>query len=137
MLSHMNMNGFSALFLRLVLAYFIIMSGYPKVMNMDGTIASFINFGFPGFTAYLVGYGEVLAFFGLVLGLYARLASLLLLPILIGAIYLHLTVIPSPPHKAMLLGAISISIYLTGPGFMAVRRVPFIDKFMPSFLRDY
>jgi putative oxidoreductase len=54
-----------------------------------GTIGYFQNIGYPGLFAYLVIAGEIGGGFALLLGLWTRPISLLLLPIMIGATLQH------------------------------------------------
>ena len=59
------------------------------VFTMPGTVQFFEGLGFPGFFAYLIVTAEVLGGTALILGIKARLVSLALIPILLGAIWFH------------------------------------------------
>jgi putative oxidoreductase len=67
------------LFLRLGLGVIFVFHGYPKLFtHTHDTIAQFVRMGFPGYFAYLAG---VIEFFGgamLIVGLFTRIAGLLL-----------------------------------------------------------
>jgi len=56
------------------------------VFKMPGTVAFFVSHGFPAFTAWLVTGGELAAGLGLLAGILVRVASLGLVPILIGVL---------------------------------------------------
>ena len=57
--------------------------------GLAGTAGYFQSIGYPGFFAYLVILGEVGGGLALILGLWTRPISLLLLPILLGATLQH------------------------------------------------
>ena len=59
------------------------------VFTPAGTVGYFESVGFPGFLAYPVIAGEIGLGIALTLGLMTRLAALLALPILVGAILPH------------------------------------------------
>lgn len=83
---------FAALLLRVSLGVLLLAHGLLlKVFTftVPGTVAYFESVGFPGFFAYLVIAGEILAGIALILGVWTRAVSLLLLPILIGATLQH------------------------------------------------
>jgi putative oxidoreductase len=66
------------LLLRLGLGIIFIYHGYPKLIHTQGFMDQVVRIGFPSFFAYIVG---VLEFFGgalLVVGLFTRVAGLLL-----------------------------------------------------------
>lgn len=82
----------AATILRLALGVMAIAHAYLKifVFTIPGTVGFFESIGYPGFFAYLVIAGELLGGIALITGVYVRLASLLLIPILIGATIQHL-----------------------------------------------
>jgi putative oxidoreductase len=57
--------------------------------SVPGTVGFFEGIGYPGFFAYLVILGEIGGGLALILGLWTRTVSLLLLPIIIGATLQH------------------------------------------------
>lgn len=84
---------FAALLLRVSLGIMLIAHGLLlKVFTfgLSGTVGYFESIGYPGFFAYLVILGEVGGGLALILGLWTRVISLLLVPILIGATLQHL-----------------------------------------------
>lgn len=57
--------------------------------TVPGTVGFFESIGYPGFFAYFVILGEIGGGLALILGLWTRTISLLLLPIMIGAALQH------------------------------------------------
>lgn len=83
---------YAALLLRVSLGVMLIAHGLLlKVFTftVPGTVGYFESIGYPGFFAYLVIAGEILGGIALVLGVWTRTVSLLMLPILIGATWQH------------------------------------------------
>jgi putative oxidoreductase len=83
---------YAALLLRFSLGVMLLAHGLLlKVFTfgIPGTVGYFQSLGFPGFFAYLVILGEIGGGVALILGLWTRTISLLLLPILIGATLQH------------------------------------------------
>jgi putative oxidoreductase len=88
----MNTNiDLAALILRLGLGIMFIAHGVLKVLvfTMPGTVAFFESQGFPGFSAYLVTGAEIGGGVLLLAGVATRAVSLALLPVLLGALYVH------------------------------------------------
>lgn len=83
---------YGALLLRLGLGTLFLAHGLLlKVMTFGvaGTAGYFQSLGYPGYFAYLVILGEIGGGLALILGLWTRTISLLLLPIMIGATLQH------------------------------------------------
>ncbi len=82
---------YAALLLRLSLGVMFIAHGLLKVMvfTLPGTVAFFEQTGFPGWSAYVVTFGELIAGALLILGIQTRWVSLSTVPILIGAASVH------------------------------------------------
>jgi putative oxidoreductase len=84
---------YAALILRVSLGVMFLAHGLLlKVFTfgLAGTAGYFQSLGYPGFFAYLVILGEIGGGLALILGLWTRPISLLLLPIMIGATLQHL-----------------------------------------------
>lgn len=84
---------YAALLLRVSLGVLFLAHGlFLKVFTftIPGTVGYFQSIGYPGFFAYLVILGEIGGGLALILGLWTRTVSLLLLPIMIGATLQHL-----------------------------------------------
>jgi len=87
-----NRNDLAKLLLRATLGVTLTAHGLLKflVFTLPGTAGFFESVGFPGWTAYLVAPFEVLAGIALVFGLQTRLAALASIPVLAGALLVHL-----------------------------------------------
>ena len=88
----MNPNtDYAALVLRLGLGTMFIAHGLLKVMvfTLPGTVGFFESQGFPGFTAYLVTAAEIGGGVLLLAGIATRAVILSLIPVLLGALYVH------------------------------------------------
>lgn len=85
-------NDYAATVLRLALGTMFISHGLWKVLTLGlpTTVGYFASQGFPGWTAYLVVAGEIGGGALLILGVQTRLIALALLPILFGALMVHL-----------------------------------------------
>jgi putative oxidoreductase len=98
------------------------------VFTLPGTADFFQSVGFPGFLAYPVFAVELSGGIALVLGIYARQISLILVPVMLAAASVHFGngwVFTSPnggwEYPAFLTLA-SVSLWLIGDGAFAVRR---------------
>jgi len=80
------------LILRASLGVMFIAHGLLKVLVFTpaGTVGFFESIGYPGFLAYLVMIAEISGGALLLAGVYTRLISLALLPVLLGAALVHL-----------------------------------------------
>jgi putative oxidoreductase len=87
-----NTQQIGALVLRLALGVMFVAHAALKVFvfTLPGTAAFFASQGFSGWTAYPVVAGELAAGVLLLVGVQVRLASLAMLPILMGALTVHL-----------------------------------------------
>jgi putative oxidoreductase len=89
---HDQTSAYGAFVLRLSLGLVFFSHGFlMKAMTFGfaGTAGYFQSIGYPGFFAYLVIAGETLGGLALILGVLPRVASVLLLPIAIGAMLEH------------------------------------------------
>ena len=59
------------------------------VFTLPGTAGFFESVGFPGWMAYIVTYAEIIGGVLLIAGFAVRTVSLALLPVLLGALYVH------------------------------------------------
>ena len=98
------------------------------VFTLPGTAQFFASVGFPAFLAYPVFGLEILGGVALLLGVYARQVTVLLLPILAGAAWVHLGngwVFNSPnggwEYPVFLMVASGVQ-WLLGDGAFALRR---------------
>ena len=86
-----NNVDYAALLLRLSLGIMFLAHGLLKVLvfTLTGTAGFFESVGFPGFLAYLVTFAEIGGGLLLIAGIGTRAVSLALLPVLLGAFYVH------------------------------------------------
>lgn len=101
------------------------------VFTLPGTVQFFASAGLPGVLAYPVFAIELLGGLALLLGVYARQAALLLLlPLLIGAAWVHLpngwqhTSANGGWEYPVFLAAASLVQWLIGDGALAWKRSP-------------
>ncbi|WP_028453890.1 DoxX family protein [Chitinilyticum litopenaei] len=105
------------------------------VFTLPGTAQYFANVGLPGWLAYPVFALELLGGIALLLGVYARQAALMLLPVMLGAAVAHLGnawVHTSPGggwEYPVFLSISLIVLWLAGDGALALRRS---SRFVPA-----
>jgi putative oxidoreductase len=82
---------YAALLLRVTLGIAFLAHAGLKifVFTIPGTVGYFESIGYPGFFAYLVILAELGGGLALIAGAYTRLISLLLVPVMIGALLQH------------------------------------------------
>lgn len=82
---------YGALALRLALGIAALAHGLLKVFVFTpaGTVGFFGSLGLPAIAAYAVILAEVLGGLALIAGIYVRLVSLALVPVLLGAVWVH------------------------------------------------
>jgi putative oxidoreductase len=125
----------AALLLRLGLGTMFIAHGLLKVMvfTLPGTVGFFEQVGFPGWLAYIVTFAEIGGGILLIAGIRVTLVSVALLPVLLGALYVHWGagwVFNSPNggwEYPAFLALASVVQALLGPGKFAVE-VPFLAR---------
>mgnify|MGYP001813135021 CR=1 FL=1 len=82
---------YAALILRITLGIIFVAHGLLKIMvfTLPGAAGFFESVGFPGWMAYVVAYAEVGGGLLLISGFAVRAVSIALIPILLGATYVH------------------------------------------------
>jgi len=90
-MSHEDRIGYAALTLRLALGVMFIAHALLKVMvfTMPGTVAFFESLGLPGVFAYVTMLAELGGGVLLILGIWVPLVSAGLVPVLLGATWVH------------------------------------------------
>ena len=85
-------RDYGALLLRLALGAMFIAHALLKyfVFTLPGTVAFFEGLGLPGFFAHLTILAELVGGVLLILGVYARVVALALVPVLLGATWAHI-----------------------------------------------
>ena len=130
-----NRTETAALLLRLGLGTMFVAHGLLKVMvfTLPGTVGFFEQVGFPGWLAYAVTFAEIGGGILLIAGIAVTQVSVALLPVLLGALYVHWGagwVFSSPnggwEYPAFLVLA-SVVQALLGPGRFAVE-LPFLVR---------
>ncbi|WP_338439237.1 DoxX family protein [uncultured Aquabacterium sp.] len=98
------------------------------VFTLPGTVKFFDSVGLPGVLVYPVFGAEILGGLALIFGIYGRQASLLLIPIMAVAVWVHAPngwIHTSPGggwEYPMFLVIVSIVVWLNGDGALALRR---------------
>lgn len=98
------------------------------VFTLPGTAAFFSSVGLPGALAYPVFVAELVGGAALVLGVYARQVALALVPVLLGAAWVHLpngwvfNAEGGGWEYPIFLASASVVLWLLGDGHLAVRR---------------
>ena len=122
-------TDYAALLLRLGLGAMFIAHGLLKVLvfTLPGTAGFFEQVGFPGWVAYIVAFAEIGGGASLIAGIAVRAVTLALIPVLLGALYVHFGsgwVFSNPnggwEYPAFLVLASVVQVLL-GPGKFAVR----------------
>ncbi len=119
--------------------------GFVLKVN-DLTIAGTVNYfsesyGMHPFATYLVIFGETVGGIAILLGLYTRLAALLSLPIVVGALVTHLGngwLFTNPGggwEFPLLLVMMGLACTLGGNGIFSIKRFPIIDLLVPDIFK--
>ena len=124
-----NQSNTAALVLRIALGTMFLSHGLLKllVFTLPGTVGFFEQVGFPGWTAYVVVFAELGAGVLLLAGIGVRAVSVAVLPILLGATFVHSGngwVFSNPNggwEYPAFLAVVSVVQALLGPGRFAVR----------------
>lgn len=90
-MTNLNNSDFAAFALRVSSGSLFVAHAWLKlsVFTIAGTVGYFESLGLPGFLAYLTIFAELFGGIALILGIGTRLASLMLIPILLGATWIH------------------------------------------------
>ena len=124
-----NNTEYAALILRIGLGAMFLAHGLLKVMvfTLPGTVGFFEQVGFPGWLAYIVTFAEIGGGILLLAGVAVRAVSIALLPVLLGATFVHFGfgwVFSNPnggwEYPAFLTLAAVVQALL-GPGAFALR----------------
>lgn len=129
--------------LRIHFGVILLAHGWLKisVFTIAGTVGYFASLGLPSIVAYLTIFGEIAAGVALIAGIQTRLASILSVPILLGATFVHLgngwlfSAEGGGWEFPASLTVIAIAIALMGSGNrLQVKFNPF-DAYLPNPLR--
>jgi putative oxidoreductase len=128
--NHTSNNNVGVTLLRVSLGIMWIAHALLKlfVFTLPGTAQFFNSVGIPGFLAYPVFGIELVGGIALVLGVYARQVSLILVPVMAAAAAVHAnngwvhTSAGGGWEYPVFLTAASVALWLIGDGAFAVRR---------------
>ena len=135
-------SNHGALLTRVTLGSILLAHGALKifVFTIPGTVGFFESLGLPAMVAYLTIFGEVAGGIALILGIYPRLVALLSLPILVGAAWTHLgngwlfSNEGGGWEFPVLLIVLAVVVAIQGAGSFAIRRLPIVDRLVPTSL---
>ncbi len=108
------------------------------VFTLPGTATFFATVGFPGILAYPVFAAEIVGGIAILLGIYGRHISLMLLPILLGAAWVHIPngwMHTSPGggwEYPVFLAIASVAHWLLGDGAYALKPSVRLDQKQPN-----
>lgn len=123
-------KDFGLLVLRIGIGGFLITHGYPKLMagpsgehgwaKLGESMGMFgIKFA-PAFWGFMAAVAEGVGGLLIVLGLFFRPATLLVLFTMFVAAYMHLTVMKQGHEMAVVYGIVALSLFIIGPGRYSV-----------------
>jgi putative oxidoreductase len=119
-----TISSFAPLPIRIIAGIAFIMHGLPKFEGMDKTQGFFGTLGLPPELALPIALLEVIGGFALILGIATRIASVLFIIEMVGAILA--AKIPKGfiggYEIDLLLLAIAISLLISGPGRVSIER---------------
>ena len=146
-MSNTTSNSFASTWglslLRIHFGVILLAHGWLKisVFTIAGTVGYFASLGLPSIVAYLTIFGEIAAGVALIAGIQTRLASILSVPILLGATFVHLgngwlfSAEGGGWEFPASLTVIAIAIALMGSGNrLQVKFNPF-DAYLPASMR--
>lgn len=98
--------------------------------GLPGTAAFFASLGLPGWTAYAVFAAEAVGGLALVLGVWSRAVAIALIPVLLGALWVHsgngwvFSAANGGWEYPLFLIVVSAVVALLGDGAYALKRTP-------------
>lgn len=136
-------SNHGAFLTRITLGSILLAHGALKVFvfTIPGTVAFFGSLGLPAIVAYLTIFGEVIGGTALILGIYPRLVALLSLPILLGAVSVHLgngwlfSNEGGGWEFPVLLTVLAVVVAIQGAGSFAIKQIPVVDRLIPASLK--
>jgi putative oxidoreductase len=135
--------NYGAFITRVSLGGILLAHGLLKVLvfTIPGTVGYFASLGLPATAAYLTIFAEIAGGTAILLGLYTRLASLLSIPVLLGAFWVHagnnwvFSAEGGGWEFPLLLVLLAVAVAFQGNGPFALRKLPVIDGYIPQNLK--
>lgn len=135
--------NYGAFITRVSLGGTLLAHGLLKVLvfTIPGTVGYFASLGLPATAAYLTIFAEIAGGTAILLGLYTRLAALLSIPVLLGALWVHagnnwvFSAEGGGWEFPLLLVLLAVAVALQGNGPIALRKLPVIDGYIPQNLK--
>jgi putative oxidoreductase len=135
--------NYGAFITRVSLGGILLAHGLLKVLvfTVPGTVGYFASLGLPATTAYLTIFAEIAGGTAILLGLYTRLVSLLSIPVLLGALWVHagnnwvFSAEGGGWEFPLLLVLLAVAVAFQGNGPFALRKLPVIDGYIPQNLK--
>ena len=135
--------NYGAFITRVSLGSILLSHGLLKVLvfTIPGTVGYFASLGLPATAAYLTIFAEIAGGTAILLGLYTRLASLLSIPVLLGALWVHagnnwvFSAEGGGWEFPLLLVLLALAVAFNGNGPFAMRKLPMIDGYIPQNLK--
>jgi putative oxidoreductase len=110
------------------------------VFTLPGTVAYFGSLGLPPIAAYLTVFGEIAGGSAILLGIFTRLAAVLSLPLLLGALWAHSAngwVFSSTGggwEFPLFLALIAVAVAVQGSGAFALSRLSIVSNNLPRLV---
>ena len=118
-------KAYAPLVIRLALAVIFIYHGFGKVFGAGGFGTAWNPHGMPAVVQVLVAWGELLSGVAMLLGLFTRLAGVVIIVVMAGAIVLvhgqnGFDIMNMGFEYNFALIAMALSVILSGPGALAI-----------------
>lgn len=138
-----NNTNYGATLSRLSLGSVLLSHGFLKafVFTIAGTVGYFESLGLPAIAAHLTIFAEIVGGTAILLGVYTRLAALLSIPLLLGALWVHsgngwlFSAEGGGWEFPLLLIAMAGVVAIQGGGAFALGKLPIIDAYIPQQLK--
>ncbi|TVP41178.1 DoxX family protein [Candidatus Nitrosocosmicus arcticus] len=133
-----KISAFAPLPIRIMAGIAFIVHGLPKFENLPGTQGFFGSVGIPPELALIIGILEVIGGIVLILGVFTRIASILFIIEMAGAVLIVKAgngLIGQGGYEVdLLLMSIAISLLLSGPGRVSLERDVIKRELFPGII---
>jgi putative oxidoreductase len=125
-----KLKPLALLLLRVAFGVIFIFHGYPKLTHTHQTVEMFGKMGFPGYFAYIAGVLETFGGAVLIVGVFTRIAALLLaIEMAVAALKVHgLIAHPSDVNAYQFPLALCVACFVlatVGPGILSIDQALF------------